>query len=53
MWVCSIMRRASVVVSGGSAERAVLEHFDQLSAHAEQQHGAELRVDGLLPRITS
>ena len=39
------MRRASVVFSGGSAERAVLEHFDQLPARAEQQHRPELRID--------
>ena len=39
------MRRASVVFSGGSAERVVLEHFDELAARAEQEHRPELRIN--------
>ena len=43
--VCSIIRRASVVLSGGSAEGAVLEELDELAAHPEQEHRPELRID--------
>ena len=39
------MRRARVVLSGGRAEGLVLEHLDELAAHAEQEHRAELRVN--------
>ena len=39
------MRRASVVLSGGSDEGLVLEHLDELAAHAEQEHRPELRVN--------
>ena len=34
------------------AERAILEDFDELTARAEEQHRAELRIE-LLPRISS
>ena len=45
IFVCSIMRRASVRVERRQGERAILIDLDQLAARAEQQHGAELRID--------
>ena len=43
--VCSIMRRASVVLSGGSASARSLKTSTSWPPDAEQQHRAELRVD--------
>ena len=44
-FVRSIIRCASVVLSGGTANARSLEDFDELPARAEEQHRAELRIE--------
>ena len=39
------MRRAKGGVEGRQGQGFVLEHLDQLPAHAEEQHRAKLRVN--------